>query len=459
MPKENSNQLTGFQTQCWEDLSYKLERIREAAEKDKRTRFTTLMHHITPRLLLDSYQGLRKDAASGVDEVTWDEYGEGLARRLLDLHDRVQSGRYKAKPSKRIYIPKPDGRQRPIGIAALEDKIVQAAVRRILESIYETDFRRFSYGFRPGRSQHDALDAVWMGIKCRRINWILDADIKGFFDNLSHEWLMKFLEIRIADRRMLRLVRKWLKAGISEDGEWSSVGVGVPQGAVISPLLANIYLHYALDRWMQWWRQFQVKGHMIMVRYADDFIVGFRYRNQAERFYAALKARMEHFGLELQEQKTRIIEFGRYAASNRARRGERKPETFDFLGFTHMCGKTRKNNRYVTRRKPMAKKLRAKLRELKEEIWKRRHLPVETQGRKIRDALRGVYQYYAVPGTTRWLAAFRTAVRRHWWHALRRRSQRPTKPARIIRWLEHWVPKVKIAHPYPDQRLSVAPSR
>ena len=328
-------------------------------------------------------------------------------------------------------------------------------MKRVLETIYEEDFLGFSYGFRPGRSQHDALDAVWVGIKHRKIDWVLDADIKGFFDNLSHEWLMKFAEHRIADRRVLRLMAKWLKAGVSEEGEWSKTEVGVPQGAVISPLLANIYLHYVLDQWLQHWRKHHVRGDMIMVRYADDFIVGFQFQNEANRFHEALKERLAKFGLELQEQKTRIIEFGRFAESNRKKRSDGKPETFDFLGFTHICGKTRNNKRYVTKRKPIAKKLRAKLKELKEQIWKDRHLPVEVQGRKIRDSLCGVFQYYAVPGTARWLEGFRTAVRRCWRHALKRRSQRPTRPARINRWLEHWVPKIRILHPYPDKRLRV----
>lgn len=455
MLKGNSNQPTRIQAQDWEDLSYKLERIREAAERDKRTRFTTLLHHVTRRLLLDSYRALRKDAASGVDEVTWAEYGEGLASRLHKLHDGVHSGRYRAKPSKRIYILKSDGRKRPIGIAALEDKIVQTAVKQVLETIYEEDFLGFSYGFRPGRSQHDALDAVWVGIKHRKIDWVLDADIKGFFDNLSHEWLLKFVEHRIADQRILRLIAKWLKAGVSEEGEWSKTEVGVPQGAVISPLLANIYLHYVLDQWLQHWRKHNVRGDMIMVRYADDFIVGFQFRNEAERFNEALKQRLEKFGLAIQEQKTRIMEFGRFAESNRKSRGEGKPETFDFLGFTHICGRTRGNKHYVTQRKPIAKKLRAKLKKLKEQIWEDRHLPVDVQGRKIRDSLRGVFQYYAVPGTGRWLEGFRQAVRRYWWHALRRRSQRPSNPTRIYRWLEHWVPKIRILHPYPDKRLRV----
>jgi group II intron reverse transcriptase/maturase len=454
MPKGNSTQPTGFQSQNWADLSHKLDRIREAAGRDKRLRFTTLLHHVTARLLLDAYSALRKDAACGVDELTWREYQEGLRHRLSDLHGRVHRGRYRAKPSRRIYIPKADGRERPIGIAALEDKIVQSAVRRVLEAIYEEDFVGFSYGFRPRRSQHDALDAVWVGIKRRKINWVLDADLKSFFDTISHEWMLKFLEHRIADPRVLRLVAKWLKAGVSEDGKWSKTDVGTPQGAVISPLLANIFLHYALDLWARHWRTHHVRGDMIVVRYADDFIVGFQHRDEAEGFHLALKERLAKFSLALQERKTRIIEFGRFAIENRKTRGEGRPETFDFLGFTHVCGKTRANNRFTVRRKPKAKKLRSKLKDLKREIMKRRHRPIEEQGRKLRDCLQGIFQYYAVPGAYRSLEGFRSSVRRIWRHALRRRSQK-YKPKRINRWLDYWMPKVSILHPYPDHRLRV----
>jgi group II intron reverse transcriptase/maturase len=454
VPKGNSSQLTGLQAQDWPDLSDKLDRVRKVAGRDKRLRFTTLLHHITPRLLLDAYGSLKKDAASGVDEVTWREYQDGLESRLLNLHDGVQSGRYRAKPSKRIYIPKADGRERPIGIAALEDKIVQSAVRRVLEAIYEKDFLDFSYGFRPKRGAHNALDAVFVGIKRRHINWVLDADLKSFFDTISHEWLMEFLKHRIADPRIHRLIAKWLKAGVSEDGEWSETTVGTPQGAVISPLLANIFLHYALDLWAQHWRENQAQGHMIFVRYADDFIVGFQHKQDAARFYQALKERLAKFGLSLQEKKTRIIEFGRFAAENRKARGEGKPETFDFLGFTHICGTTRTNKRFLVRRHPKAKRLRSKLKEMRQDLMRNRHRPIKEQGQKLRAILRGVYQYYAVPGTYNILDAFRTAARRHWRHALKRRSQK-YKTKRINRWIDYWTPKVKILHPYPDQRLRV----
>jgi len=454
LPEGNSRRKAGLQAQDWADYSYKLDRVREAAERDEGCRFTTLLHHITPRLLMDSFDSLKKDAASGVDDLTWIEYKEGLAHRLLALHDRVHGGRYRAKPSKRIYIPKANGQERPIGIASLEDKIVQRAVGRILEMIYEVDFLGFSYGFRPGRSQHNALDAVSVGLERRKINWVLDADLASFFDTISHEWLLKFLAHRIADPRILRLVEKWLKAGVSEDGKRSRTTVGTPQGAVISPLLANIFLHYVLDLWTQQWREKHVVGDMIIVRYADDFIVGFHSRSEAERYYQALQERLVKFGLSLQKEKTRIIEFGRFATKNRKARGAGKPETFDFLGFTHICGETKKNKRFTVRRKPMAKRLRSKLKEMKVWIMKDRHKSVSEQGQKIRDVINGVFQYYAVPGTIRYIGGFRTAVRRYWRHALRRRSQKYDSK-RIKRKLDYWFPPARILHPYPDQRLRV----
>lgn len=452
MPKGNTKQLNRYRTQSRAGLFQQLNRVREAAARDKRLRFTSLMHHVTPHLLHESYKSLRRDAACGVDEVTWDEYQKGLEERLLELHDRVQSGRYRAKPSKRIYIPKPDGRQRPIGIAALEDKIVQSAVRRVLEVIYEEDFLNFSHGFRPGRNPHSALDAVWVGLMRRKINWVLDADLKSFFDTISHEWLMKFLKHRIADPRIHRLTVKWLKAGVSEDGEWSATTVGTPQGAVISPLYANIFLHYALDLWAQHWRKHEAKGDMIFVRYADDFIVGFQHKNEAERFYRTLLERLAQFGLSIQKQKTRIIEFGRFAIENRKARGERKPETFDFLGFTHMCGKSWKKNKFTIRRKPISKRLRAKLKEISEDIRKHRHDPIREQGRRIRDCLQGIFQYYSVPGAYRWLDSFRTTVQRLWLQSLKRRSQR-YKLDKLIRIVRAWMPRLKVLHPYPDARL------
>jgi len=449
---------TSSQSRNWTDGSYKLAWVREAARKDRGRRFTTLLHHLTPHLLLESFEALRRDAASGVDAMTWAEYAKGLMGRLSSLHERVHRGRYRAQPSKRIYIEKDDGRQRPIGIAALEDKIVQKAVARILESIYEEDFRGFSYGFRPGRSAHNALDALWVGLMRRKVNWVVDADIRGFFDALDHESLMNLLATRIADRRILRLLRKWLKAGVSEDGTWSATTVGTPQGAVISPLLANVFLHYVLDQWVETWRRTQAQGDVIIVRYADDFVLGFQYEEEARAFLDQLRERLAAFHLELHPDKTRLIEFGRFAARDRTRRGQGKPETFDFLGFTHWCGTTRERGQFTVRRKPVAKRMRKKLQEIKETLMRQRHRPVAEQGRWLGRVVQGYFAYFAVPGTAEILSAFRKHVARLWLRALRRRSQRKGRRLtwkRFERLPDTWIPAVKIHHPYPNQRLRV----
>jgi group II intron reverse transcriptase/maturase len=412
---------------------------------------------VTEGLLQDSYHALKRDACPGVDEVTWREYGENLEAHLVDLHDRVQSGRYRAKPSKRIYIPKPDGRQRPIGIAALEDKIVQQAVCQILGAIYEEDFANFSYGFRPGRSPHNALDAIWVASTQRKVNWVLDADIRSFFDTLDHEWLMKFVEHRVADPRMLRLIRKWLRAGVSEDGQWSATTVGTPQGAVISPLLANLYLHYVLHLWVKWWRKSRARGEVIIVRYADDFVMGLQHRDDAERFLRELRERFAKFKLEIHQDKTRLIEFGRFAIENREKRKAGKPETFDFLGFTHICAKRRKDGKFTVKRKVIAKRMRAKLKEIKNTLMRHRHDPVPKLGKWLRAVVQGYFNYYAVPGTSRLMNIFRSLVNRFWLRTLRRRSQKGRNLTweRMQRLLATWIPTVKIAHPYPNQRLSV----
>lgn len=335
---EDRTHRTRSRTECVPGL----ERVRAAARRDKKQKFTALLHHVNLELLRASCDSLNKSAAPGVDEMTWRQYGEGLEDRLQDLHARVHRGGYRAQPSKRKYIAKEDGRQRPLGIAALEDKVVQQAVVTVLSQVYEEDFLEFSYGFRPGRSQHDALDALVVGIKRKKVNWILDVDIRGFFDNMDHEWLMKFVEYRIADPRILRLMRKWLKAGVSEEGQWQESRVGTPQGAVASPMLANLYLHYAFDLWANQWQEKAAQGDMIVVRYADDMVLGFERGTEAEAFLEQMRERLRKFGLELHPEKTRLIEFGRLAAENRERRGEGKPETFNFLGFTHICGKGRK---------------------------------------------------------------------------------------------------------------------
>jgi RNA-directed DNA polymerase len=440
---------------------YGLDRIREAAARDSTLRFTNLMHHITVDLLWAGYYALKRNAATGVDNVTWYEYGESLESRITDLYRRVQSGRYRVRPSKRIWILKPDGRQRPIGIAALEDKIVQQVVAWVLAQIYEQDFLGFSYGFRPGRSPHNALDAIWVGITQRKVNWVLDADIRSFFDTISHAWLMKFLERRIADPRMLRLIRKWLRAGVSEDGEWSRTNVGTPQGSVISPLLSNIYLHYVLDEWVNDWRKKQAHGEVIIVRYADDYVVGFQYRDEAERFVRRLRDRFASYGLDLHSEKTRLIEFGRFAAADRAVRGEGHPDTFEFLGFTHMCSCTRGDKRFTIRRKTIAKRLRGKLKEVRKEIMRQRHEPVAEQGRWLRGVVQGHLNYFGVPGNTAAIGAFRTEVTKAWFFALRRRSHKAKRMtwSRKKRLIAAWIPSATLQHPYPHQRLHVRYSR
>src|SRR5271155_1027043 len=359
--KENIVQSHMHPTQRGKRMSQGLNGVRKVAKERKQERFTALLHHLNVDLLRDSFYALQRKASPGVDGVTWQEYETGLEDRLVDLHSRVHRGAYRAKPSRRVFIPKADGRQRPLGIAALEDKIVQQAVVTILNQIYEVDFKGFSYGFRPGRSPHKALDALYVGLVRSKVNWVLDADIRSFFDRMSHEWSMKFVQHRVADNRILRLIQKWLKAGVLEEGEWKETEVGTPQGAVISPLLANIYLHYVFDLWVNQWRRKWAGGDMIVVRYADDAVLGFQHRKDAEAFLEQLRERMRKFGLELHPEKTRMIEFGRFAEDNRKRRREGKPETFDFLGFTHICGKTRKGNWFTVRRQTIKKRLRGKL--------------------------------------------------------------------------------------------------
>jgi group II intron reverse transcriptase/maturase len=415
-----------------------------------------LLHHVTPQLLRDSYYELKKQAAPGVDGVTWQQYGTGLEERINDLHDRVQRGAYRAQPSKRAYVPKEDGRQRPLGIASLEDKIVQQALVTVLNEIYEEDFKGFSYGFRPARSAHDALDALTVGLTRKKVNWVLDADIRGFFDNVDHEWMLKFVQHRIGDRRVLRLIRKWLKAGVSEEGTWSETKVGTPQGAVISPLLANIYLHYVLDLWAHQWREKYAIGDVILVRYADDFVMGFQSRAEAERFLAELRERLRKFRLELHPEKTRLIEFGRYAEENRARRGEGKPETFNFLGFTHYCGRTRTQGWFTVKRKTMAKRLRKKLREVREQLRYRWHESIAETGAWLRSVVQGYFNYHAVPGNYGSLATFRGEVARAWRSALNRRSDRARMTwARFAPLVARWLPSPRILHPYPSVRFAV----
>jgi RNA-directed DNA polymerase len=434
-----------------------LSEIRKAAERDREIRFTSLMHHITVDLLWDACKALKRNAAPGIDDMTWKEYEEVMEEKIPDLHRRLHSGTYRAKPSKRIYLPKPDGRKRPIGIASLEDKVVQQATVWILNGIYEVDFANFSYGFRPGRSQHNALDAVWSGISYRKVCWVIDADIKGFFDNIRHDVLMEFLEKRIADKRILRLIRKWLRAGVSDDGEWSKTELGTPQGAVISPLLGNIYLHYGLDQWVKEWRRTQTKGDMIFVRYADDSVAGLQYRHEATTFLEAFKLRMKEIGLELHGEKTRLIEFGRFAARDRKMRGDRKPETFDFLGFTHICSLTRKNRKFCITRKTISKKMKSKISEIRKDLMASRHDSIHSVGKRLRSIILGYYNYHSVPGNGKSMSAFQYHISRAWLQALRRRSQKGQNMtwAKFSRYLKMWIPTPRVVHPYPNERLFV----
>jgi group II intron reverse transcriptase/maturase len=450
--KENIGQSRTRPAQDGARVSQGLAGVRKAARERKQERFTSLLHHITLDLLRGSYRALKKGASPGVDGVTWRQYENGLEDRLKDLKDRIHRGAYRAQPSRRIYIPKVDGRQRPIGIAALEDKIVQQAVVTILNEIYEVDFRGFSYGFRPGRGPHQALDALYVGIQRKEVNWVLDADIRSFFDRMSHEWTMKFVEHRVADKRILRLIRKWLKAGVSEDGEWSETEVGTPQGAVISPLLANVYLHYVFDQWLEAWRK-KADGEVIAVRYADDLVVGFESREEAERFRKEFEERLARFGLELHPEKTRLIEFGKRAQGRRKARGEGEPESFTFLGFTHVCGVNSKGS-FTIWRYTAKKKLEAKLRQVKQTLRERIAEPLPKVGEWLGRVLTGYYRYFAVPGNWAALKTFRYRVGKIWQRALARRSQRGRLTVeQTNRLYRRWLPHPRLMHPYPEVRF------
>lgn len=442
-------------TQSRESMSPGLDRLRKRAKENKSEKFTSLLHHIKADSLEKAYFALRRDAAIGVDGVTWKEYGEDLQARLVDLQDRVHRGAYRAQPSRRVNIPKPDGRERPLGIASLEDKIVQRALVEVLNAIYEPEFMGFSYGFRPGRSQHDALDALWVGINTKRVNWILDADIRAYFDTVNHERLIVFLEQRIGDLRVIRLIRKWLKAGVVESGILSASDIGCPQGAIISPLLSNIYLHYVNDIWAHAWRQVEKRGDMIIVRYADDQVCGFEHEAEARAFLAELTERMATYGLQLHPDKTRLIEFGRNATSRRKNRGMGKPETFAFLGFTHLCGKTRNGN-FSLKRKSRSDRMQAKLQVIKIELRRRINDTIPEVGHWLRQVVRGYFAYHAVPNNISSLERFRYNVVRLWLRSLNRRSQRGGWTwARMTRLASQWLPMPRITHPWPNVRFAV----
>lgn len=427
--------------------------VRMTARAQPELKFTSLLHHVNEQLLREAFFDLKKTAAVGVDEVTWQDYEMDLEERITDLHGRIHRGAYRAKPSKRIYIAKPDGRQRPIGIASLEDKVVQKAVVWVLQCIYEVDFLGFSYGYRPGKSQHMALDALSVGLSDRKVNWVLDADVEGFFDNIDHEWLITFLEHRIADNRMLRLIRKWLRAGVSEDGQWSETTVGTPQGAVVSPLLANVVLHYVFDLWIQWWRNNRARGEVVVTRFADDFVIGFEHKHEAQRCLDELHARFAKFGLKLHEKKTRLIEFGRHAARRRKARGERRPETFDFLGFTHRCDVT-SAGWFALRRETIAKRLRATIAAIKVKLIQRRHWPIDAVGKWLGQVARGWMNYHAIPGNWTRMEQFLDEVKKLWLRQLRRRSQRHCWSwARFARLCHRYLPEAKVLHDFPSNRF------
>ena len=451
LPESNTDR-----TQSRTCVQSAIERIRQAARKDRKQRFTSLLHHVHDvERLRAAYFAIKREAAAGVDGETWQHYGENLEANLRDLSARLARGAYRAKPVRRVYIPKTDGRLRPLGVPALEDKIVQRSVVEVCNAIYEEDFLGYSYGFRPGRSPHQALDALTVGISTKKVNWVLDADIRDFYGTLVHEWLVKFVEHRIGDKRVVRLIQKWLNAGVLEGGKRTRSEVGTVQGGSVSPLLSNIYLHYVFDLWVQQWRKRQARGDVVVVRFADDFAVGFQYREEAERFLAELRERFAKFGLGLHPEKTRLIEFGRHADKDRRARGEGKPESFNFLGFTHLCGKNRKGY-FTVMRQTMRKRWQAKIQAVRTELRRRLHDPIPKVGAYLRAVVTGHTRYYGVPTNSRALGAFRLAIARIWLWVLRRRSQKSRLPwSRFSKYVRRWLPQPRIWHPYPSVRFAV----
>jgi RNA-directed DNA polymerase len=453
--KGSARQQSTHRTQGRERVAQALERVRQAARQRKKERFTALLHHISIDCLRTAFFALKRDAASGVDGLTWPTYEADLDRNLTDLHERVHRGAYRTLPSRRTYIPKADGKQRPLAVAALEDKIVQRATAAVLNAIYEEDFLGFSYGFRPKRGQHNALDALVVGITSRRVNFIFDADVASFFDSVSKDWLVRFVEHRIGDMRIIRLIQKWLKAGVLENGVVAVSEKGTGQGSVISPLLANVYLHYVFDLWAERWRRHEATGDMILVRYADDIIVGFEHEADARRFWDDMRKRFEEFSLSLNPDKTRLIEFGRFAAERRAHRGLGKPETFNFLGFTFICERNSRG-RFLVKRTTRRDRMRATLRRIKEELRRRMHEPIPEQGAWLKQVVRGFFAYHAVPTNGSALGAFYYYVKRIWLRTLRRRSQKDSFSWQRMHGLAaDWLPQPRILHPYPDKRFAV----
>ena len=457
MPKENKQQQNMLRTQRREGVLSKLQLIHQKAKSDKKMRFTTLMHHIyNIDMLRMAYLELKRNAAPGIDRETWDSYGTNLEDNFKDLSERLKMDAYKAKPVKRVHIPKADGKQRPVGVTALEDKIVQRAAVAVMNAIYEVDFKGFSYGFRPGRGQHQALDALYVGISSKKVNYVFDADIRDFFNRINRGWLIKFIEHRIADKRVVKLIQKWLNAGVLDKGEIIHNDQGAVQGSSASPLLANLFLHYVYDLWAQHWRKYRARGEVIVVRFADDTTVGFQYESDANQFQKELKERLLTFGLELHPEKTRLIEFGRFAAENREKRGEGKPETFTFLGFTHICGKTRKGGKFAILRRTIKKRMRAKVKEIKEELTKRMHDTIQDVGQWLKAVVTGHYRYYGVPGNTDAMGDFRFQISQRWIRVLRRRGQKGLMTwDRMRKLIDRWLPPPQICHKYPNERIGV----
>ena len=457
LAKGNPPQQNAPRTPSRDGALSALERVRQAARRDRKLRFTALLHHVYHLdTLRAAYFSLKKDAAPGVDGETWRHYGEALEEHLQDLSERLKRGAYRAKPVRRVYISKEDGRQRPLGVPALEDKIAQRATIEVLNAIYETDFLGFSYGFRPGRSQHNALDALYTGLLTKKVNWVLDVDIRGFFEAIDHGWLVQFVEHRIADQRVVRLIQKWLHAGVLEEGKRTRAEEGTPQGGSASPLLANIYLHYVFDLWVHAWRRTHAGGDVIVVRYADDIVLGFQNKSEAERFWTELTERFRKFRLELHPEKTRLLEFGPFAANHRKTRGHGKPETFNFLGFTHICGKKRSNGRFTVLRQTIRQRLQAKLSAVKAELRRRMHDPIPAVGIWLRSVVGGHIRYYGVPMNSHALHVFRFQVGRLWHRALSRRSQNGRVLwDRMRRLINRWLPPARVCHPYPLRRLGV----
>ncbi|MDE2505947.1 MAG: group II intron reverse transcriptase/maturase [Planctomycetota bacterium] len=447
LPKGNSRGEVQGRTQSRKILPLNLARVNEAAKRDRKARFTALLHHVDVWALLRAFHRLKRRASPGVDGETVAHYEQNVWDNLKELCLRIQTGRYRPQPVWRVFIPKADGGQRPLGVPTLEDKLVQSAVAEVLSAVYEVDFLGFSYGFRPGRNPHQALTALHTGLMTQNVNWVLDADFRKFFDSVNNEWLLRMIAHRVADQRILRLIRLWLEAGVFEDGRWCSTEEGTPQGSSISPLLANVFLHYVLDLWVHQWRRRHARGRVIIVRYADDFVMGFQYSGDAQAMAAALRERVGEFSLTLHEEKTRLLEFGRLPSLARQRSGLRRCATFAFLGFTHYCGRTR-DGRFVVKRQTQSKRLSKKLQDLRQDAQRRRHESVADQHAWLSQVLRGHYAYYGLPSNFRSLRTFYEQVRKLWYRALRRRSQRGLTWDRFKAIPERFtLPRPKITHP------------